>query len=65
MWRVEKNVNNYVLEFETCVVMFAEQELFLGQRNLAGSLNFENSPTGCWKHLCDCTIGFGFDSAFW
>lgn len=53
------------MEFETWVVMLAGQELFLGQRNLAGSLNFENPPTGCWEHLHDCAIGFGFDSAFW
>lgn len=32
------------MEFETWVVMLAEQELFLGKRNLAGSLNFENPP---------------------
>ena len=53
------------MEFETWVVMLAGQELFLGQRNLAGSLNFENPPSGCWEHLHDCAIGSGFDSAFW
>lgn len=66
MWRVEKNFNDYVLEFETWVVMPAQQELFLGQRQIAGSpLTLKNIALAVESIYMIGHFGDEFDTPFW
>lgn len=54
------------MEFETWVVMFAEQELFLGQRHIVGSpLTLRNIALAVKSIYMIGHFGIEFDTALW